>query len=366
VWADRYGRKLIIVRTAYVEAVLFTVVAFSPNVWVLAFGRLLTGFVFGNTGVMLAMLADVTPRRRLGLAVGIASAGFPLGSAIGPFLGGLIAQGPGIRTLLFLDALLSGVMGIVLTLSVREESRSKPTGETVHRLLQTAARDVLASPRIVWLFATYFLAVFGLSIATPFVPIVLQRMYHGPATRLPGTIGTTLAAAGVAMAITTPLWGRLGDLVSRWRVLPLCLAALVAGLGAEALAPELGALQGAMVGIGLFQGALGTTIIALLAILAPIERRASILNFALLPSQLSWFLAPITGAGLVALATHAPALHAVALRVPFGVGALSMTAACVIAASLALAERRTRGALAGAEAADVPSVPTAPATIHRI
>ena len=87
VWADRYGRKLIIVRSAYVEGVLFTVAALSPNVWVLAVARLLGGFVLGNTGVMLALLADVTPRRRLGLAVGIASAGFPLGSAIGPYFG---------------------------------------------------------------------------------------------------------------------------------------------------------------------------------------------------------------------------------------------------------------------------------------
>src|SRR5574338_52052 len=31
VWADRYSRKLIIVRSAYVEGVMFTVVAFSPN-----------------------------------------------------------------------------------------------------------------------------------------------------------------------------------------------------------------------------------------------------------------------------------------------------------------------------------------------
>src|SRR5690242_1086711 len=58
IWADRYGRKLIIVRSAYVEGVIFTLAAFSPNVWVLALARFLSGFVFGNTGVMLALLAD--------------------------------------------------------------------------------------------------------------------------------------------------------------------------------------------------------------------------------------------------------------------------------------------------------------------
>src|SRR5262249_47839908 len=45
---------------------------------VLAVAHFMTGFVLGNTGVMVAMLADATPRKRLRLAVGIASAWFPL------------------------------------------------------------------------------------------------------------------------------------------------------------------------------------------------------------------------------------------------------------------------------------------------
>src|SRR5262249_51533557 len=123
VWADRYGRKLIIVRSAYVEGVLFTLAALSPNGLALAPARLLAGSVFGNTGVMLAMLADVTPRKRLGLAVGIASAGFPLGASIGPLLGGLVVQGPGIRALLVIDAALSALIGLLLTLAIRPETR---------------------------------------------------------------------------------------------------------------------------------------------------------------------------------------------------------------------------------------------------
>ena len=118
------------------EGVMFTVAALSPNVWVLAVARLLSGFVFGNTGVMLAMLADVTPRKRLGLAVGIASAGFPLGAAIGPYLGGLVAQGPGIRTLLFADACLSALMGVLLTVVVRDEARVRAATGSVGALLR--------------------------------------------------------------------------------------------------------------------------------------------------------------------------------------------------------------------------------------
>ena len=362
VWADRYGRKLIIVRSAYVEGVLFTVAALSPNVWVLAVARLLGGFVLGNTGVMLALLADVTPRRRLGLAVGIASAGFPLGSAIGPYFGGLVAQGLGIRTLLLLDAGMSALMGVVLTLLVREEPRVVEAGASAMRLLRAAVRHVLASPAVVRLFILYFMAMFGLSLAAPFVPILIQRLYHGADAQVASLIGATLMAAGVAMAVTTPLWGRLGDFMGRWRVLPVCLLALSAGLAAEALSPGLTALRATIFGIGLFQGAIGTTIIALLALLAPEERRAPILNFALLPSQLSWFLAPITGAGLVTLAGHVPQLAGMEVRAPFAAGAVALAAAMLLARRLA-ARAPARHDATAPSIAEAPAEPSAEPTL---
>lgn len=325
VWADRYSRKLIIVRSAYIEGVLFTIAALSPNVWVLALARFLVGFVFGNTGVMLALLADVTPRKRLGLAVGIASAGFPLGSSIGPLLGGLIAQGLGIRVLLLGDAGLSALMGIALTVIVREGRRTATSSSTVTGMLKASMRDILDTPVVLWLFVVYFIAMYGISLINPYLPILLQRLYTGPSRLLPSMIGTTLAVAGIAMGITTPIWGKVGDLAGRWRILPIALAGVAAGIAVEGLAAALGWLQAGIVGVGLFQGGIGTTIIALLALLAPEERRASILNLSLLPSQLSWFVGPITAA----------LMTSVALRLPFAAGVVALLIATAFSAMTA-------------------------------
>ena len=60
VWADKYSRKAVIVRSALVEAVVFACVALSREPWQLALSVLLIGLQLGNTGVMLA--GD--PRRR--------------------------------------------------------------------------------------------------------------------------------------------------------------------------------------------------------------------------------------------------------------------------------------------------------------
>ena len=293
VWADRYSRKLIIVRSAYVEGVLFTVAALAPNVWVLALAQLLGGFVFGNTGVMLAM-----------------------------------------------DAGLSVVMGLLLTLIVHEEMHKVVKGETVGKMLRAAVRAIVSSPVVLRLFILYFLAMYGYSLASPFIPILLQNLYTGDPRHLAGMIGTTLTLAGITMAIMTPIWGRLGDTGARWLVLPLCLAGMAAGLVVAALAQTLFPLQFDIVGMGLFQGGIGTTVLALLALLAPEERRAPILTFSLLPSQLSWFFGPITGA----------ALSRVSVTLPFLAGAVALSAALVFAIVLAL-RARGGGIVAAASAA---------------
>jgi MFS family permease len=109
----------------------------------------------------------------------------------------------------------------------------------------------------------------------------------------------------------TPVWGRLGDVIDRWTVLPICVGAVALALGVEACAPSLRVFQVAFIGAGFFQGAIGATVLALLATITPEDRRATILNFSLLPFQLALFFGPILSAGLAYLA----------LRLPFGAGA---------------------------------------------
>ena len=96
VWADKYSRKAVIVRSALVEAVVFAGVALSREPWQLALSMLLIGFQLGNTGVMLAGIRDVDAapggsgrRSRSSAASG------PIGFAVGPVLAGVLIDGLG-------------------------------------------------------------------------------------------------------------------------------------------------------------------------------------------------------------------------------------------------------------------------------
>ena len=94
-WADKYSRKVVIVRSALVEAVVFAGVALSREPWQLALSMLLIGLQLGNTGVMLAGIRDVTPKARLGTTIALFGASGPIGFAAGPILAGILIDGLG-------------------------------------------------------------------------------------------------------------------------------------------------------------------------------------------------------------------------------------------------------------------------------
>ena len=65
-WADKYSRKVVIVRSALVEAAVFAAMALAREPWQVALAMLLIGFQLGNTGIMLAGIRDVTPQAHNG------------------------------------------------------------------------------------------------------------------------------------------------------------------------------------------------------------------------------------------------------------------------------------------------------------
>src|SRR5216684_4907564 len=138
VLADRYSRKLVIVRSAAIEALVFAGWALATSPVVALVFRSLNGFILGNTGVMLAVQASTTPKQRLALAIGIVGAGSPAGRALGPILGAALAHVIDVRGLLLFDAALSALMAVLLTVVMREGDHARPADLRVFSLLRGA------------------------------------------------------------------------------------------------------------------------------------------------------------------------------------------------------------------------------------
>ncbi len=221
VLADRYGRKLLIIRSFLVEAVAVMLMAFSQNVWVFLFGRMMTGLALGNTGLMFATLADRAPRQRVGLAISLVTGSSPVGSVIGPLFGGFVVTQFGVHALFAVNSLLISLVVVMLGLFFRETFVPGPP-TPIARMLRLSLRAVGGTPAVRTMFIFSFIATFAFFFSAPFVPNRVVELVSGQGAG--GAIGIVYGIAGLATLLATPLWGLAADRAGHRRLLPLVTA----------------------------------------------------------------------------------------------------------------------------------------------
>lgn len=303
VWADKYSRKVVIVRSALVEAAVFGLAALAREPWQMAGALLLIGFQLGNTGVMLAGIRDVTPRRRLGTTIALFGAAGPLGFALGPATAAVLIDGLAwsIPMVFVLSAALSVGTALLVTFGTREvRPEVIPVGPTL-RLAFGAVRSVLGDPAVRRLFAVFGVVFLANQMSRPFTPVLVEDLV-GSGPGLATGIGLVMGVAALVGALASPGAGWLGDRIG---FRPVLLGALLAG-GLTSLAmpaaPALGVLALVAVGFGAAIATVGSMVFATLAIEVPPERRSSTLNLVYLPLYVAGIIGPAMGGGLAAVA----------------------------------------------------------------
>jgi MFS family permease len=334
VWADKYSRKAVIIRSALVEAVVFGVVAASQAPWQLFVGMMLVGFQLGNTGVMMAAIRDVTPSHRLGLAIGLFAASSPLGFGTGPSMGGFMIDQLHLSSgyVFSVAALLS--IGVALMLAIGSgEVRPEvvPTG-SVLRLAFGAVRGVMADPTVRWLFVVYGVVFVGRQMATQYVTLLVHAVDH-TTFEVSGAVGP-VSLAVIAGAALSPAGGWVSDKLGFRPVLVGAIAGLAVTFVAMALVPSVAWLA-VVYGVAIaFMTVVGAMVSSLLATEVPAERRSATLNLIYLPLYVGGITGPAIGAGVVGAG----------LRAVFYVAAAVLAVALVLAVAFA---RRTGPAASG-------------------
>ena len=292
VLADRYSRKLIIVRSAAIEAVIFAGWAFATTPWTALAFICLNGFVLGNTGVMLAVQASTTPPQRLALAVGIIGAGSPAGRTIGPILGAALVHLVDVHGMLLFNAALSALMAVLLSLLVREGGYERPVDVRVRSLLRGAVAEI-AGRSLLWrLFVAMTVAQIGMWAVLPYVPLFISRL--NPANPVTA-IGVVLSLAGLGAAVASPAWGLVLHRVGHVAVLSAassgaCVALLV--VGASHTLPLFATF---LVLNSVFASATVTATMATMAATVTPERRGAVLGQIMFPFYVGGVIGPLIG-----------------------------------------------------------------------
>jgi len=301
-WADKYSRKVVIVRSAVVEAVVFAGVALSREPWQLALSMLLIGLQLGNTGVMLAGIRDVTPKARLGTTIAIFGASGPIGFAAGPVLAGILIDGFGfsLPAVFTVSALLSVGTALLVAFGSREvRPEVVPTGRVVN-LAFGALRGALSDQAVRRIFLIFGLSYLATQMTRPYIPVLVEGL-TGTGPGLASAIGLVVGAAALVGAVVSPLGGVLGDRIGFRPVLvaSLCGAGIVLLL--MPLVPSVASMALVAVVLGTATSTVSAMVFGLLATEVPPERRSATLNLVYLPLYAAGIVGPAIGAGVAAM-----------------------------------------------------------------
>ena len=217
--ADRYGRKLMLIRASLGMTVAMSLIGMAHDVYQLVALRLLAGFLGGYSSGSMLLVATQTPAARTGWALGIMSSGIMAGSLAGPLIGGSLPPLIGIRATFLAAGAIIFVAFLATAFLIREEPRPKaPAGEKPD-VGWAAVPD--KRPLIAMLLTGMLLMFANMSIE-PIITVYVAQFVE-PA-RVTFVAGIIMAAAALGSILSASRLGRLADRIGHWNVIIGCLA----------------------------------------------------------------------------------------------------------------------------------------------
>ncbi len=226
--ADRVGRKIMIERSLASFVLVMAAMGFVTEAWHVFALRALQGFFAGYGALALTMAADAAPRERMAFAIGTVQTAQRIGPALGPVIGGTVAQIVGLRRAFLVTAGFY-LVALVLVFTMYHERRARVPSDAIGEGRITF-RNVLALENFVLLIAV----VFGLQFVDrsfgPVLPLYVAEL------------GTSMDAipilSGILFSISAGA-GAVGNHLARGLLSRATARAVIAGSAAVAAAGTL-------------------------------------------------------------------------------------------------------------------------------
>ena len=219
--ADRYGRKLMVERAMFGGAIVIGLMAFARSAEELVLLRAIQGLITGVLSAHNALVASVVPRERSGYAMGLLQVGLGIGVALGPLIGGLVADLFGYRSAFYVTGMLLFVSGIVVWLGIEEDFRPASAAKLATRTLMQKWNHILSAPGVLVTYSLRFISQFGRMMIYPILPFFIQTLMSDP-SRVNTFTGMVIGTSSVFVTLSAIYLGRLGDRIGHRLILICC------------------------------------------------------------------------------------------------------------------------------------------------
>jgi DHA1 family multidrug resistance protein-like MFS transporter len=202
--ADRYGRKLMLMRALAGGGLFTALLSVSGQAWHAALFRFGFGTVTGIMPTSSAMIAAQTPRAHVGWALGMLASAFAIGQAFGPLAAGLAAPVIGLRAVFLISGgvllVATVVVGVAMHETKRVVPRDHPSVLTQLRTLDSRNRREI----LVLLGVQAFLTMATQSSN----PMVAVKILHVAGRDAAAATGLAFTLFGIATALAAIFYSR--------------------------------------------------------------------------------------------------------------------------------------------------------------
>lgn len=206
--SDRIGRKSIIVFGTALAAIVVAMYALSDNIWYLATMHGIHGIGAAATvAPAIAMIADHADSCDRGRQMGWFDYSTFIGYIIGAVVGGFMIDFVDPRAGFLIVAGMLAISATMLYTLVKKEPSKTKTG---HYASLADLKRVFKVREIRLMFPIWLIIATLLGLAITYLPIILLNEGTSGAT-----IGIMFAAAGIALGLLQPFWGKVSDIVGR-------------------------------------------------------------------------------------------------------------------------------------------------------
>ena len=296
--ADRFGRKMMLIRSLAGFTVIIALMGLVTSVQQLLVTRVLQGFFAGFSPMAMALATVSAPRDKVSVAIARVQGAQLLSVAVGPVLGGVVASHVGTRAAFYVTAALCAV-SLVALIFLFQEARPLEPGEARRTSRSTPLRDFLAVP--------YFVVVFVLLVIAQFIDRGLALLIPLHVAHMPGveaiaaTSGLIISVAAVGAALSSSVIAKLMEVIPVGRLLFVQFVLGGVFCGAMAFAHHWIVLLVLRTMVALCLGGALTLAYSLGSMIVPAETRGAAFGWLALGVQLGTAVSPLVTGALAAI-----------------------------------------------------------------
>lgn len=276
--ADKYGRKIMLLRSSFGMAIVIILMGFAQSPFQLLMLRLLNGTISGFNPASIALVSGTTPKPRMGFAMGLMQSGSVAGTILGPLIGGLLADWIGFRPIFYVVGALLFIASMLALFLVKEKFDREEAAHVPQISVMAGLKELTKVPQLPALFGITFLLQFAMISPMTLLPLYVEKL-HGSAVNIAFWAGMVSAMTGISNMLASPVLGKLSDKLGAHRILTYALIGAAVFLIPQAFVTTVWQLIIVRFLMGVFMGGLLPSVNALIRSYTPDGKESRAFGF---------------------------------------------------------------------------------------